>query len=82
MRKKVCYEVGVPVWFLLIGTLGTAYPPSSPAVAIFAFVMALLIVPFLTLAADAYCMHRRAKPCHVADASPQSPVGPSRMSAA
>jgi hypothetical protein len=58
MRRTLCYQVGIPVWFLFVGALGTVYPPPTPVAAIVAFAIALVIVPVMTLAADAYCMRR------------------------
>jgi len=56
VRRTACYDVGVPVWFLFVGIVGTLYPPSTPAVALSAFVTALLIVPGVALAIDVCCM--------------------------
>jgi hypothetical protein len=58
MRKKLCYDVGVPVWFLFVGATASVYPPASPAAGVVAFVVALVIVPLVTLGADVFCERR------------------------
>ena len=61
MLRKLGYQIGVPVWFLLVGTIGNTYPPSNAAVTALTFVMALVVVPLLALVIDAYFMRRGSR---------------------
>jgi hypothetical protein len=52
MNNKM--DLLVPVWFLLVGTLGTMYPPTSLTAGVVSFVITLIVIPFSVLAVRIY----------------------------
>lgn len=54
VAMKTKLDWAVPVWFLSVGTVGTMYTPTSVAVAVVSFVIALIVIPFVALAVSIY----------------------------
>jgi hypothetical protein len=52
MNSKM--DLLVPVWFLLVGALGTMYPPTSMTAGLVSFVITLIVIPFSVLAVTIY----------------------------